>query len=187
MVGIRDNAARKRLLQERKLTLNKAIDTCRSAEVTNTQLKTMGEQQTSVPVNKVKIKQKSRSPMKREGNRKENTEVKRTSECKFCGYTHVLEKTKCPAWGKTCKSCSGRNHFAKKCNKSQKTPTVREIDKSSDSDQSEWVSTVKINAVSTNEKEAHAEMIVCGKPVNFQLDCGATVNILPAKYLKNKI
>ena len=72
MVGIRDNAARKRLLQERKLTLNKAIDTCRSAEVTNTQLKTMGEQQTSVPVNKVKIKQKSRSPMKREGNRKEN-------------------------------------------------------------------------------------------------------------------
>ena len=29
-------------------------------------------------------------------------------------------------------------------------------------------------------------MIVSGKPVNFQLDCGATVNILPVKYLNKQ-
>ncbi|CAC5379298.1 unnamed protein product [Mytilus coruscus] len=39
--GIRDNTARKRLLQEDKLTLNKCIDICRALESTTAKMKTM--------------------------------------------------------------------------------------------------------------------------------------------------
>ena len=33
--------------------------------------------------------------------------------CKYCGSSH--QHRQCPACGKTCKSCSKKNHFAKKC------------------------------------------------------------------------
>ena len=34
-------------------------------------------------------------------------------ECKFCGRIHG--KRSCPAYGKTCDICQGRNHFASVC------------------------------------------------------------------------
>ena len=37
--------------------------------------------------------------------------------CKFCRFEHPPEKKKCPAWGKTCKKCKQKNHFAKKCSR----------------------------------------------------------------------
>ena len=41
VLGIRDDATRKKLLQTRKLTLTQAVDICRSSEATMRQLKTM--------------------------------------------------------------------------------------------------------------------------------------------------
>ena len=35
--------------------------------------------------------------------------------CTFCGFKHEFQKEKCPAWGKTCHICNGRNHFKSKC------------------------------------------------------------------------
>ena len=155
VIGIRDNATRKRLLQERQLTLSKAIDTCRGAEATASQLKTIGGQQ-EAPVHKVKTRPKPKlSYMKRD--RKQSDKPESKVECKFCGYTHVPEKLKCPAWGKTCKSCNGRNHFAKKCSKAQKTHNLCDVNQSSDSEP-EWVSHVKVHAVNSSDKEAHAEI-----------------------------
>ena len=37
--------------------------------------------------------------------------------CNFCGYEHEKIREKCPAWGKTCDSCKGRNNFKSKCKK----------------------------------------------------------------------
>ena len=34
-----------------------------------------------------------------------------------------------------------------------------------------------------NAKEIYAEMILKGKAICFHVDCGATVNVLPAKYV----
>ena len=34
-------------------------------------------------------------------------------DCKYCGTNHQHQQ--CPAYGKTCKSCGKKNHFAKKC------------------------------------------------------------------------
>ncbi len=41
VLGIRDNSVRKKLLQERNLTLAKALDICRSSETTSKQLRNM--------------------------------------------------------------------------------------------------------------------------------------------------
>ena len=59
------------------------------------------------------------------------------------------------------------------------------IDSSSDSDV-EWINVIKINSVDTNDKEVHAETLTDKKPVKFQLDCGASVNLLPIKYIGNR-
>ena len=124
MMGVRDNAIRKRLLQERKLTLNTCINICRSAEATASQLKDMSGP-SQCDVNKVKSKHGSFKDIKKKKEdkkfQKPETKQKEIS-CKFCGYLHVPDKLKCPAWGKSCSLCKGRNHFAKKCNKSS---TVR--------------------------------------------------------------
>ena len=33
-------------------------------------------------------------------------------KCKYCGKQHKLKKEECPAFGKTCLNCKGRNHFS---------------------------------------------------------------------------
>ena len=35
----------------------------------------------------------------------------------FCEKNHVFVKEQCPAWGKTCMGCKGKNHFkgSRKC------------------------------------------------------------------------
>ncbi|KAK2192045.1 hypothetical protein NP493_40g06001 [Ridgeia piscesae] len=38
-----------------------------------------------------------------------------TGTCKFCGRTHPQKKDCCPAWGRTCRRCAGRNHFSNCC------------------------------------------------------------------------
>ena len=38
-------------------------------------------------------------------------------ECKFCSQSHEAAKTQCPAWGKTCNYCKGRNNLEVKCKK----------------------------------------------------------------------
>ena len=50
----------------------------------------------------------------------------------------------------------------------------------------EWINVIKIDSVNTNDKEVHAEMLIDKKPVKFQLDCGAPVNLLPIKYIGNR-
>ena len=104
--------------------------------------------------------------------------------CKFCGYSHVPDKVKCLAWGISCSLCKGRNHFAKKCNKSTKVRVVQESDSLSDSDV-EWIKVIKLNSVDANDKEVQADMLIDKKRVKFQLDCGASVNFLPIKYIGN--
>lgn len=43
-------------------------------------------------------------------------------ECHRCGYFgHMAKDVKCPARGKSCNKCGGRDHFAKKCRKRKHT------------------------------------------------------------------
>ena len=182
--GLKDNATRRKLLQESKLKLTKCIDICRATESTTAQLKAMsmsGKEELHFV-----LKQKKQSKEKK----KYSTEGQLKYDCKYCGKKHANSRDACPAYGAKCKKCGRMNHYAVCCRdrKFDKKDRVHILDNSEDSD--EELSTVE---VSTEEKvysiesqynsKIFATLLVQKKPVKFQVDCGATCNVISKKYL----
>jgi len=92
-----------RLLRETELTLEKAIQICRSSETACQQATKMEHTQ---PLNYIH-KQKQRSEY--------------IKNCKYCGNDH--KKGKCSAYGETCSICKKKNHFAKMCKSKSNSTT----------------------------------------------------------------
>lgn len=104
-----------------------------------------------------------------------------------------MKKESCPAWGKSCVMCGEKNHFkgSRKCSGSK---SVNYVDRDSEGELSEVesVSVVNIHEVgNSNSQAVYCEMLICHvkpeKPVVFQIDCGASVNVLPIKYLPHEL
>ena len=96
--------------------------------------------------------------------------------CKFCGYEHAPERKKwCPAWGKVSKRCMKKKNFAKGC----KDAAVNAIESDKDLDE---ISVLRVQAM--KDKSVFAEILVQQKPMRFQIDCGASANILPCRYVE---
>ena len=98
--GVKTDTVRARLLREPDLSLRKAIDICRAAETSETQMKSLSDEK-SLDF----LRKKGQSRPKHEKGKK-GTQVTRKEEtsmynCRKCGYKH--EKRKCPAYGKKCK------------------------------------------------------------------------------------
>ena len=127
----------------------------------------------------------------------------REIRCKFCAKMPVWNKLKCPAWGKTCSNCGIQNHFAVACKTKPpppssttppKPPTPRRVRMPvhavEDSDFDEYVACVDVKeqvcAVENLDRKDKllAVMLLNGHRVPFQLDTGATVNILPEESFK---
>ena len=134
-------------------------------------------------MNKVDFKPKRKTPAQTE------------RECSACARRHGPNKELCPAFGKTCYKCNGKNHFAVKCKLSRKkrvqTVTTQQYDRENNSSSGSDYGLVdsvtikeKVNAVS--QEMIKAEMMVKGKPIAFQLDSGASVNILNEKHVMGK-
>ncbi|KAK9680750.1 hypothetical protein QE152_g38847 [Popillia japonica] len=131
------------------LTLERAIDMCRIDEITNRRL--LDIKDTDERVNKIHSKESTN-----------------TRNCLFCGDRHEFVKGKCPAYGKVCKICKGRNHFAKVCKKkhtkndytkkgavnSKHKSRVKKINQGDDSEDSEVEEEVyKIDKIIDNSKQ----------------------------------
>ena len=119
VLGVNSKHLRKRLLQERKLTLSRCVDICRSSEATSSQLQAISGTE-SEEINKLKQRD---SRFKTPQRNKAHNPVRNPKQCTFCCGEHVLKKEKCSAWGSKCMNCGGRNHFAKACRGS----TARDI------------------------------------------------------------
>ena len=170
VLGIRDCNTQTELLKVRDLNLTKCVDTCRAAENANLQGKAMNSQDNPEEVHKVKTEPRTDTMLK---------------ECKFCGTKHRLRKEECPAYGKTCFRCSGKNHFGRKCLTGNKF-TKREVNQLEEmqgrlsEDTDSW-----INSMDQPNKDVKCAMIVQGQEVAFQIDTGSSVNMIPAKYARN--
>jgi len=191
VIGIKDDATRKLLLQERNLTLKTAIDLCRATEAATSQMKAM-HTASEETVNKItpsrhKVKYRSSNPpsSSRPHSRPQSS-VPMLDNCKFCGRSHLKKKEECPAWGQTCNKCKGRDHFSRRCpSNKNKTRRVHGVDVSSDSEVESIGSVVQVLSFSdvNSNTGLFAEMILKQGPMTFQLDNGATVNVLPQCYL----
>ena len=135
--GVKEPALRKKLLQERHLTLEKAIDICKSGEATAQHLKDLAAASDTSEIHALK-------------QRFERKPAKDAKRCKCCGDSHELKREKCPAYGKICSKCRRANHFAKVCmqrgknKKPGRRNPVNTVSEEFSSDSGESLSTVRL-------------------------------------------
>lgn len=197
--GIIDQDLKQRLLREENLTLDKCINICKAAELSQTQLKTI-EAENKVNVVKVTPNQNQQNHKKRgkqQGGKNQNeTQPRGASQsfqpssakssqqrqqqqrkpCHRCNKFHPMNQ--CPAWGKKCSSCGKQNHFAYVC----KFNNVNTIQNVSQEVESLFIGNVSI---SKNEGDWCEMMQVDDRvKVNVKLDTGAQRNVISFENLQ---
>ena len=114
----------------------------------------------------------------------------RDKPCIFCGRKHRRGTSNCAGWGRACRACGKKNHFTSQCKAKEKTHNAEvEEDVSSEAGFLYCVTTKPamtetVNSVS--ERELYARMLINEKPVRFHIDCGATVNVFPSKFVNQE-
>lgn len=169
--GIRCSDTREDLLKINPLSLKDCIDICRAAESAVHQGKMY---QQTVSTGKVNKLSHAREQWKTEKN---PSKSKKTEErkCKFCAGSHEFKKELCPAWGKICGNCRKPNHLPACCYK-KSTRKVNNVTEASGSDSdTEWINLVS----KSDNKEYKVRFSTNGQDIVFQIDSGASVNLLP--------
>ncbi len=69
----------------------------------------------------LKVLSENLTVLTEEGSVKKIKTFEKQKPCKYCGYLHEFNKKACPAYGKSCKSCGGENHYARVCMKTKQT------------------------------------------------------------------
>ena len=184
--GIQDDKVRERLLREADLTLKKTDEICRAAESMAAQMKIVGDTSGQTMVNVIKTKGPQTPAHKRftqSQYNKANT-GKQTRECWNCGQNHeIANKESCPAYGKECKRCHKKNHFASKCwsKISPNQRTVRVVDTEENEDE---VFPMEVAAIQLDDSQLITLKIESGNYIRFQPDTGAQCNVIPLTIYK---
>ncbi len=173
VLGIRDRSTQSSLLKERNLTLDQAVLICKAAETAMVQGQRLQHQDIAkVQATRPKVHKTKAEPAK-------------AMKCKFCLTVHKFKKNLCPAWGQACSACHKKNHYAGSivCSKRKNVNAVCDDDCDSDSSSGLSINCVTVNSVSN--EAIYCEMLVGGQRIRMQVDCGATVNILPQSLTQN--
>lgn len=184
-------ALRRDLLKRGDATLEEVLRVAKIFETVAQQEKSFGgvEQKPSTSdVNKIEVK-----PFNKRIRLAEPMRV----ECHRCGYFgHMARDEKCPARGKSCNKCGGRDHFAKKCRK-RKYPAESTAKRDfggqesivSDSRKPGYKdsSTVKhivdaeteyVFNVTTPDSNGELNCVIGGVPTSAMIDSGSKYNLL---------
>ena len=108
-------------------------------------------------------------------------------DCRYCGKQH--QSRQCPAYGKFCKKCGKKNHFANVCRfSSQKQIKELEADFTGNySDPHEFFRIDSLSSTSSKPKLTEHMIVKDDDGVQFSiaftLDAGAEVNVLPKRFL----
>ena len=155
VLGVNEESITRRLLKCRQLNLQQCVSICRSEESADLQFKRLSVENDESQLHAIR--------------------PSNAISCNFCGLRHERRKEKCPAWGKTCNKCRKQNHFASKC----RSYPVKSVE-------SEEAEEFCLNGVeNTSRKNAlWAEVIIEGTKRRFQLDTGASVNLIPESFVR---
>lgn len=186
--GTNSSRVKERLLREDGLTLDKAVGICRADEESRKQMKTLNDEE---QVHALRRKTQHQRNNRNEGYAKigpsRRDHEKRGSNSSFscgkCGTTH--EKRNCPAYGKKCHKCKKPNHYQKFC-KSKFSKSVHGLDEysSCESDGENYFVGAVSRKTEIKENACFTSFKLQGKTVQFKIDTGAQVNILPLSIYK---
>lgn len=113
--GIKDRHVQQKLLAKKNLSLQQAVEICRTSELAEEQIKVITETpNTAREVDAVQLKKSSQQyQAKAKYKPHKNINDYTTYLCKKCNTRHGPKS--CPAFGKTCSFCKRLNHYAVGC------------------------------------------------------------------------
>lgn len=177
IVGIQDNSIRQKLLSEKGLTLEKCLETARSFEATKQRMRAMekGEYEASVQrVQKTQHRQQQhQSKSSIEGKPKPYSNKK----CSFCGK-EPHNRQSCPARNAICNHCGKKGHFQAVC----RSKSIHEICQDSDDDLEGAAflgAILNVQPYGTSANDWTVGISVDDDVINFKIDTGADINIIP--------
>ena len=103
---------------------------------------------------------------------------KKNIQCYRCGkYGHMSKDPECPARGKTCSKCQGKDHFATVCRTKDGKKKHEKQEKSGESVKAvdeHYAFTIQIK----RDDEPMLDIVVGNKPLKVLIDSGASCNIV---------
>ena len=182
VLGLRDPETQKKLYMEPNLTIHTAVSIARQYELVSNQMSN-ALSQTSLSEIASKKKAMPSKYEKRDSYVKRDNYEKRDSRgtCDKCGYNKHADESRCPAIGKTCGKCHGKDHFRAAC----RTKNIHEIDT-----QEEQGGASNHNPASESayffgvvncedDKEAWTVRLkIRGNAINFKIDSGADMTAI---------
>ncbi|XP_037517802.1 uncharacterized protein K02A2.6-like isoform X2 [Rhipicephalus sanguineus] len=156
--GTNSPRLREKMLRDKSLTLEKVIVLCKAAETSARQNEFWQKGKEELDMNAVTA---SRSTPR--GSRND-------LRCTRCNRRHAVRR--CPAYGKVCYSCNGRNHFASCCSEKERVDEVQH-----QSDDFEVLNVASSSA--SRERDWRVNACIDGKYVTFKVDTGSQANVLP--------
>ena len=190
VTGIYDHQIRTDLLKERKLSLEKCIDICRSGEDAKAQGKALqGPTQVDAVYSRVKPTQFKKKVKPVQGHRPTSsrsrthapqgqTQAQTGPTCGYCGYGKH-NRSECPARKASCSFCHKLGHFQKVCK--ARLGVVEEVSHTQYSQGMEEVFLGHVYEVGVDDSEWTAQVEVNGEEKCFKLDTGASVSVISAQ------
>ncbi|XP_046142800.1 uncharacterized protein K02A2.6-like [Osmia bicornis bicornis] len=182
VIAVNDEGLQQRLLRDPNLTVEKVIESCRAAEMSKIQQKSLKVENTKtkeVSVNVIKKQNYRQGQVRSKASQQKKKEDSQQSyDCKKCGSHH--KRASCPAFGKVCKKCGRVNHFAIGCLSTTSRPrSVNEVATKSNQ--------FFVDSVNTElKKRVWIQQIKIGNNViSFKVDTGADCNIIPWSIFKS--
>ncbi|XP_064464833.1 uncharacterized protein LOC135376168 [Ornithodoros turicata] len=155
--GVWDGNLRERLLREYNLTFSSAVQLCKAAELTEKHNRAWNRSEKVVePV------------MKRE-------QPKINRKCGKCGRKHEIKK--CLAYGKVCRQCKRKNHFAACCRAIRKVTDGVYFEERADS--GDDFDVLEVGNSKDNGDDWLVTASVSGRDLQLKVDTGSQANLIP--------
>ena len=177
VVGLRDKALSEKLQLESDLTLEKAVSQARQKELVHQQqdvLRPKG-QQVIGSVDRIRFNnstEKAKFPTKVQQTTRPKANYS-NQNCGQCGgKSH--RRSECPTRDSICNACKKRGHWKKVCRSTKKVAEVKQHEVSE-----LFLGEVYIDHLKVGNSQWKVDILVNDKLVNFKIDSGADVSVLP--------
>lgn len=189
VIGVRDMRTSERLQLMADLTLEKALNVARQAEIQAKEGKLLRKEVAAEnsEINRVSRFQKNKKKFNQQEKENKNRTLKNKENCGRCGGIKHADFKKCPALKSTCHNCQKIGHWDKVC----RSKKVRRIEGQT-TDEDGDTSPIFLGAVSGNNDvnkdfAFRAYVRELSRKVNFIIDTGADVTCISANSIPSRL